>query len=110
MTSYVSSQDTRIQTEQAVIRSFRNKTAEAVWNGAAGKGFPTDLLRVAQRKLAMLNAAVTLETLRMPPANRLEALRGDRAGRHPIRINDQFRIVFIWRDGGADEVEIVDYH
>ncbi|GLK71698.1 type II toxin-antitoxin system RelE/ParE family toxin [Ancylobacter dichloromethanicus] len=93
-----------------MILSFKNKLAEAVWNGTVGKGFPADLVRPAQRKLAMVNAAVSLEALRVPPANRLEALKGDRAGQHSIRVNDQFRICFIWRDGHAVDVEIVDYH
>ena len=93
-----------------MILNFKNKLAEAVWNGTVGKGFPADLVRPAQRKLAMVNAAVSLEALRVPPANRLEALKGDRAGQHSIRVNDQFRICFIWRDGHAVDVEIVDYH
>ncbi|MCS0503609.1 type II toxin-antitoxin system RelE/ParE family toxin [Ancylobacter mangrovi] len=93
-----------------MILNFKNKLAEAVWNGTVGKGFPADLVRPAQRKLAMVNAAVSLEALRVPPANRLEALKGDRAGQHSIRVNDQFRICFIWRDGHAADVEIVDYH
>lgn len=94
----------------AMILNFKNKLAETVWNGTVGKGFPADLVRPAQRKLAMLNAAVTLDALRVPPANRLEALRGDRAGQHSIRVNDQFRVCFVWRDGHAADVEIVDYH
>lgn len=93
-----------------MIRSFKDKTAEAVWNGKAPKGFPSTLLRPAQRKLAMLAAAITLEALRQPPGNRLEALAGDRRGQHSIRVNDQWRICFMWRDGGAEDVEIVDYH
>ncbi|MCB4767935.1 type II toxin-antitoxin system RelE/ParE family toxin [Ancylobacter sp. Lp-2] len=93
-----------------MIQSFKGKQAQAVWNGTSGKGFPADLIRVAQRKLAMLNAVVTLEALRAPPANRLEQLKGDRAGQHSLRINDQFRICFVWRDGHAHDVEIVDYH
>ncbi|MBB3771542.1 proteic killer suppression protein [Angulomicrobium tetraedrale] len=93
-----------------MIVNFKNKLAETVWTGTVGKGFPADLVRTAQRKLAMLNAAVTLDALRVPPANRLEALKGDRAGQHSIRVNDQFRICFVWRDGSAADVEIVDYH
>ncbi len=93
-----------------MILNFRGRVAEAVWAGTIGKGFPADLVRVAQRKLAMLNAAVTLDALRVPPANRLEALKGDRAGQHSIRVNDQFRICFVWRDGNAVDVEITDYH
>ena len=69
-----------------------------------------DLAQAARRKLAMLEAAERLDDLRVPPGNRLEALRGDRAGQHSIRINGQWRIVFVWRDDGAHEVEIIDYH
>jgi len=71
---------------------------------------PPDLHRRAFRKLAILNAAVTLDNLRVPPGNGLEALTGDRLGRHSIRINDQFRVCFVWRGGKAYEVEIADYH
>jgi proteic killer suppression protein len=69
-----------------------------------------DLVRRAVRKLTMLNAATTLDDLRSPPGNRLEALAGDRAGEHSIRINDQWRICFVWTDTGPEQVEIVDYH
>ena len=93
-----------------MIRRFGNKTAKAIWSGQVSKGFPGDLARAAQRKLAMLNAAIDLQALRQPPGNRLEALKGDRAGRYSIRINDQWRICFAWRDGGAEDVEIVDDH
>ncbi|WGD31981.1 type II toxin-antitoxin system RelE/ParE family toxin [Ancylobacter sp. WKF20] len=93
-----------------MILNFRDKRTAAVWAGQVGKGFPADLVRGAQRKLAMIHAAVTLDALRAPPANRLEVLKGDRAGQHSIRINDQFRICFIWRDGHAADVEITDYH
>ncbi|RTL96875.1 type II toxin-antitoxin system RelE/ParE family toxin [Ancylobacter aquaticus] len=93
-----------------MIVSFKDKRTEAVWSGRIGKGFPADLVRAAQRRLAMLNAAVTLEALRMPPANRLEALKGDRVGQYSLRINDQFRICFLWREGNAADVEITDYH
>ena len=81
-----------------------------MWNGQALKGFPSDLVRAAQRKLAMLNAAVAVDTLRMPPGNRLERLKGDRVGQWSIRVNDQWRVCFLWRDGNAENVEIVDYH
>ncbi|MEW6635012.1 MAG: type II toxin-antitoxin system RelE/ParE family toxin [Pseudomonadota bacterium] len=93
-----------------MIRSFKNKTSGAVSTGKALKGFPADLVRVAQRKLFMLDNAAELVDLRVPPGNRLEALKGDRAGQHSIRINDQFRICFRWTDGGAEDVEITDYH
>jgi proteic killer suppression protein len=74
------------------------------------KGFPADILRSAQRKLTMLNYAVALEDLRSPPGNRLERLQGDRAGQYFIRINDQWRICFVWSEAGPRDVEIVDYH
>lgn len=93
------------------IQSFRDQRAKAILDGATpGKGFPSDLLRVAKRKLEMLEAAVALNDLRMPPGNRLEALSGDRKGQHSIRVNDQFRLVFIWTEAGPAEVEFVDYH
>ena len=93
-----------------VIRSFRDKTTEAVFNGESPKGFPADLVKVARRKLRYLNAAGDLGDLRSPPGNRLEALAGDRKGQHSIRINDQFRVCFVWTAEGPAEVEIVDYH
>lgn len=74
------------------------------------KGFPTDILASARRKLAVLDAAETLSDLRSPPGNRLEPLQGDRAGQHSIRINGQWRVCFVWQDNGPHEVEIVDYH
>ena len=93
-----------------MIRSFRNKTTEAVFDGEQPKGFPSDLLGVARRKLRYLNAAVDLADLRSPPGNRLEALVGDRKGQHSIRVNDQFRVCFVWTSEGPIDVEIVDYH
>ncbi len=74
------------------------------------KGFPSDLAQAALRKLRMLDAAVGVDDLRQPPGNRLEALQGDRRGQYSIRVNDQWRLCFVWRDDGAYEVEIVDYH
>lgn len=93
-----------------MIRSFKNRTSEAVAGGKAPKGFPSDLLRSAQRKLFMITHGVELKDLASPPGNRLEALKGDRVGQHSIRINDQFRICFRWVDGNAEDVEITDYH
>ena len=93
-----------------MIRSFKDRLTEAVASGAAPKGFPANLLRQAQRKLFMIDNATELVDLRVPPGNRLEALKGDRAGRHSIRINNQWRICFKWVDGQAEEVEIIDYH
>ncbi|MGQ0684989.1 type II toxin-antitoxin system RelE/ParE family toxin [Bradyrhizobium sp.] len=93
-----------------MIRSFKNGFTEDAFNGKAGKGFPSSLLKVTRRKLQYLNAAVSLDDLRSPPANRLEALKGDRAGQHSIRVNDQFRICFVWTKEGPENVEFVDYH
>jgi toxin HigB-1 len=92
------------------IRSFRGKAIEAVWNRRVPKGFPADLALVTRRKLVMLDAAASLEDLRLPPNNRLEALKNERAGQHSIRVNDQFRLCFVWTDEGPADVEFVDYH
>ena len=93
-----------------MIRSHKNPTTEAVAKGKAPKGFPSDILKSAQRKLSMLNDAERLEDLLAPPGNRLEALKGDRKGQHSIRINDQWRLCFRFENGDAFDVEIVDYH
>ena len=93
-----------------MILSFRDKETERLWQSGKSRRFPADLRRRAFYKLAILNAAVALDNLKVPPGNQLEALRGDRAGQHSIRINDQYRICFAWREGNAFEVEIVDYH
>lgn len=95
----------------AMIKSFRGKFAESILQGrTVPKGFPEKLARVARRKLVMVDAADFLDALRSPPGNRLEALKGNLAGKHSIRINDQWRIVFRWTNTGPEEVEIVDYH
>jgi toxin HigB-1 len=93
-----------------MILSFASKRTAAIWADRMPKGFPTDLAKVSRRKLRALAAAATLEDLRQPPANHLEALAGDRAGQHSIRVNDEWRLCFVWRDGDAYDVEIVDYH
>jgi toxin HigB-1 len=93
-----------------VIRSFVDREAEKIWEGSSSRKLPSTIQQVARRKLRMLNAAAVLEDLRIPPANRLEALKGSRKGQHSIRINDQWRICFRWREGDAYDVEIVDYH
>ncbi|WP_322517477.1 type II toxin-antitoxin system RelE/ParE family toxin [Rhodopseudomonas palustris] len=94
-----------------MIRSFRGKFARTILvDRRAPKGFPADLLAVTRRKLVQLNAAGSLDDLALPPGNRLEALRGDLKGYHSVRINDQWRIVFRWRDTAPEDVEIVDYH
>lgn len=92
-----------------MIKSFRCKDTEKLFAGLSPRRFRS-LQAVAERKLTQLQSAETLEFLRSPPGNRLEALRGDQAGQHSIRINDQWRIVFVWRDGNAYDVEIIDYH
>ncbi len=93
-----------------MIRSFRDRETERVFHREGSRKLPPALQRQAQRKLAILDAAETLQDLRIPPGNRLEKLRGDREGQHSIRINDQWRICFTWSEGGADDVEITDYH
>jgi len=96
-----------------MIESFGDKATEDLFHGRKTRRtrkFPADLLRAALRKLDMINAAHRSEDLKVPPANRLEALKGELAGFHSIRINDQFRIVFRWSEGNASEVRIVDYH
>jgi proteic killer suppression protein len=94
-----------------MIRSFRGKWAELLLiNREVPKGFPADIANVARRKLIQLNNAGSLRDLAAPPGNRLEALKGDLAGRHAIRINDQWRIVLRWTAVGPEDVEIMDYH
>jgi toxin HigB-1 len=93
-----------------MILSFRDRETERLWQSGRSRRLPADLQRRAFKKLAVLNAAVTLDNLKVPPGNQLEALRGGRAGQHSIRINDQYRVCFVWRDGNAFEAEIVDYH
>lgn len=93
-----------------MLRSFRNKDTEAVWERKRPRRLDPVLQRAAWRKLAMLDAAETLADLRVPPGNRLEKLTGDRVGQHSIRINQQWRICFRWTDAGPEDVEITDYH
>lgn len=97
-----------------MIRSFKDAGAEDIFNGvntlAAQRACPRHLWRIAARKLDQLDSATALNDLRIPPGNRLEALTADRARQHSIRINDQYRICFVWNDTDADEVEIVDHH
>jgi proteic killer suppression protein len=93
-----------------MIRSFANRDAEALFHGRFAKRLAQDIQRVAQRKLRQIHQAGELRDLMAPPGNRLEVLKGSRAGQHSIRINDQWRICFIWRESGAEQVEIVDYH
>ena len=93
-----------------MIESFRGRETQRIFERQYSKGLPTDIQKVAFRKLRMLNRSTRVEDLRIPPGNRLEALSGSRKGQHSIRINDQWRICFVWRNGGAHNVEIVDYH
>ncbi len=93
-----------------VIKSFKCRETERVFGGRFSRRLPRDIQRLAARKLEVLAAAGSLDSLRVPPSNRLEKLKGDRAGQHSIRINDQWRICFVWKEGDALEVEIVDYH
>jgi proteic killer suppression protein len=92
-----------------VIRSFACRDTEALYNGKRVARF-ANIERVATRKLQMLDDAAALQDLAAPPANRLEALKGNRRGQHSIRINDQYRLCFVWTDAGPERVEIVDYH
>lgn len=97
-----------------MIRNFRDRASEDIFNGLnsalARRACPKQLWRIASRKLDQLDSVETLEELRLPPGNRLEALKGDRQGQHSIRINEQYRICFIWRDNAPHEVEVTDYH
>ena len=97
-----------------MIQSFGDQATADIFNGqstrVARRALPQQLWRVAQRKLDQLDSADDLNDLRIPPGNRLEVLRGDRVGQHSIRINEQYRICFVWTEQGPDEVEIVDYH
>jgi proteic killer suppression protein len=93
-----------------MIRSFKSKETEKVWNGERSKKLPIEIQKVGRRKLRMLNNSIDINDLRIPPANRLEMLAGNLSGFHSIRINDQWRIIFKWSQGHAFEIEIVDYH
>jgi toxin HigB-1 len=93
-----------------MITSFEDSATESVWNGDFTRKLPNQIQAVARRKLRMIDAAQGLEDLRIPPNNRLEALLGDRTGQWSIRINDQWRVCFVWSEGRAERVEIVDYH
>ena len=93
-----------------MIVGFRDRDTERIWSGVRSRRLPADIQPIALRKLRMLNNAKVLRDLRVPPGNRLEALRGERSGQYAVRINDQWRICFRWTEGGPDRVEIVDYH
>ena len=91
-----------------MIKTFANKETAEIWRTGRTRGTPP--ASVTKRKLAMLDGALTLDDLKVPPGNRLEKLHGDRQGQHSIRINDQYRICFVWRRSDAYDVEITDYH
>jgi toxin HigB-1 len=93
-----------------MIVSFRDAETAQIWDGRRSRRLPPDIQPTALRKLRLINNARRIDDLAVPPGNRLEALRGKRTGQHSIRINTQWRIRFIWKDGHAHEVEIVDYH
>jgi proteic killer suppression protein len=93
-----------------MIKSFADKETERIFNREISRRFAPDIQRKARIKLEILDAAEALQDLRIPPSNRLEKLSGDRQGQHSIRVNNQWRICFVWQDGNAYRVEIVDYH
>jgi proteic killer suppression protein len=93
-----------------VIKSWKDRVAEAIFEGKKPKVFPPDVVSAARRRLARLDAALSFEDLRVPPGNKLHALRGDRKGQWALWVNDQFRICFVWGARVAEDVEIVDYH
>lgn len=93
-----------------MIKTFKDKETKKIYFRERSRKLPPDIQQVALRKLRMINNAKTINDLRIPPANRLEKLTGNRSGQHSIRINDQWRICFIWKDGDATDVEITDYH
>ena len=93
-----------------MIRSFGDRNTERLWNRERVPSYDPRIVQTALRKLRQIGSATVLDDLRVPPGNRLEALKGDRVGQHSIRINDQWRICFVWKNGGAEDVEVVDYH
>ena len=93
-----------------MIKSFADKTTNRIWDGQQVKGFSVEIQTVALRKMQMIHAATKLESLRIPPGNRLKPLQGKRAGEHSIRVNDQFRVCFKWQGGDAFDVVLEDYH
>lgn len=93
-----------------MIKSFANKSTQRIWEGQQVKGFSVEVQTVALRKMQMIHAATRLESLRIPPGNRLKPLQGKRSGEHSIRVNDQFRICFKWDEGNALDVVLEDYH
>ena len=93
-----------------MIKSFADRETESIWSGRRSRRLPAEIQTIALRKLRLINAANSLNDLRIPPGNRLEMLKGNRSVQHSIRINDQWRICFTWREGEVHDVEITDYH
>lgn len=93
-----------------MLTSFGNKNAKKIWEGERVKGLPTEVQEIARRKLRMLNNSQNLTDLMIPPSNRLEKLKGTLKNFYSIRVNDQWRIIFKWNNGNANEVELIDYH
>ena len=94
----------------AVITDFASRETELIWNGHFSRKLPPEIQRLIRRKLGMLDAAYRIEDLQLPPSNRLELLHGNRKGQYSIRVNDRWRICFVWLDGNCSAVEVVDYH
>jgi proteic killer suppression protein len=93
-----------------MIKSFADRETESIWSGRRSRRLPGEIQVIALRKLRLINAANSVNDLRIPPGNRLEMLKGNRSGQYSIRINDQWRICFTWQEGEANNVEIADYH
>ncbi|WP_426236738.1 type II toxin-antitoxin system RelE/ParE family toxin [Pararhizobium sp. DWP1-1-3] len=93
-----------------MIKSFADRETESIWSGRRSRRLPAEIQAIALRKLRLINAANSVNDLRIPPGNRLEMLKGNRSGQYSIRINDQWRICFTWQEGEANDVEIADYH
>ncbi len=93
-----------------MIKSFKDNNTESIWNGDFVKKIPEDIQKIGRRKLRMLNSSIQFNDLKVPPANHLEKLKNDRQGQYSIRINDQWRVCFVWRNGHSYDVQIVDYH
>ena len=93
-----------------MLNSFGNKNTQKICEGERGKGLPTEVQEIARRKLRMLNNSQNLTDLMIPPSNRLEKLKGTMKNFYSIRVNDQWRIIFKWNNGNADQVELIDYH
>lgn len=99
-----------VSNAKSMIVSFGNKESEKIWNGIVSKKLPREIQEVTRRKLRMINNSIDINDLKVPPANRLEKLKGDLKEFYSIRINNQWRIIFKWENGNAFEVEILDYH